>query len=331
MKIGIPGGLLFSRYEQEIRSFFHALQQSRNVEIEYSVETSGEILDLGVRFCVDEACLPIKVFCGHAAKLAETCDAVVIPRILRCEDGSSICPKFSGLPELAARACQGKTMAFTRPLAFDRPGQVLRKVVASGKELGIPAGTIRKAFRAGVAAGRNKAKTYSYADGEFGEGRLKILLLGHPYHVHDSFANRDILKKLNRLGADVIPGETLDFKSKPSVWDDWMKTPYWNFLRENCQAAALAANGASLAEKNRIDGVIYLSSFGCGTDAFTLEFVKELLPDIPLLAVKLDEQTGEAGLDTRLEAFCELLERRKLHAIDISSPGRGVSVRRAVI
>ena len=67
MKIGIPGGLLYYRYEPFIRTFFNELDR----DIEYSTVSTREILELGIRNCVDEACLPMKVFqwaCGKAAE-----------------------------------------------------------------------------------------------------------------------------------------------------------------------------------------------------------------------------------------------------------------------
>ena len=55
-----------------------------------------------------------------------------------------------------------------------------------------------------------------------------------------------------------------------------------------------------------IDGIICLSSFSCGTDSFTMEMIKNYTK-LPVLVLKLDEMTGEAGFDTRLEAFCEVI------------------------
>ena len=67
-----------------------------------------------------------------------------------------------------------------------------------------------------------------------------------------------------------------------------------------------------LAEKRSIDGIIYVSSFSCGTDSITAQLIKNRLPSMPFLMLKIDEQTGAAGFDTRLEAFQFILERRFL-------------------
>lgn len=59
-----------------------------------------------------------------------------------------------------------------------------------------------------------------------------------------------------------------------------------------------------------IDGIICLSSVSCGTDSVVAEMIRENT-DLPVLVLKLDEMTGEAGFDTRLEAFCEVLAAGK--------------------
>ena len=42
-----------------------------------------------------------------------------------------------------------------------------------------------------------------------------------------------------------------------------------------------------------------------------LELIKHHIGDFPFMVLKIDEHTGEAGLDTRIEAFVDMLERRR--------------------
>ena len=134
MKIGIPGGLLYYRYEPFIRTFFNEL----SADAEYSTVSNREILDLGARHCVDEACLPMKIFHGHAAKLNKTCDAVAVPRIMNCEFGESICPKFRGLPELVQSGTGKSNQIFTEPI-YMNDQKKLKKALRKGcREIGVP-------------------------------------------------------------------------------------------------------------------------------------------------------------------------------------------------
>jgi len=62
--------------------------------------------------------------------------------------------------------------------------------------------------------------------------------------------------------------------------------------------------------KEKIGGAIEISAFQCGCDAVLKEFVEEEFKKnkIPFLYLLIDEQTGEAGIQTRLEAFFDTLK-----------------------
>ena len=64
---------------------------------------------------------------------------------------------------------------------------------------------------------------------------------------------------------------------------------------------------------NKVDGVITLTAFGCGPDSLMVERItrKAKRFNKPLLNITIDEHTGEAGFITRLEAFVDMLFRKK--------------------
>ena len=74
---------------------------------------------------------------------------------------------------------------------------------------------------------------------------------------------------------------------------------------------------------NKIDGLIALNAFGCGPDSLMIERIirKAKQFNKPILHLTIDEQTGEAGFITRLEAFVDMLFRKKratiINKIDI--------------
>ena len=64
-----------------------------------------------------------------------------------------------------------------------------------------------------------------------------------------------------------------------------------------------------------VDGVIAVVAFGCGPDSVMLDVLQRHArrqTGKPFMVLTLDEHTAEAGLLTRLEAFVDMLERRKL-------------------
>ena len=64
---------------------------------------------------------------------------------------------------------------------------------------------------------------------------------------------------------------------------------------------------------NKIDGIITLNSFGCGPDSLMIERIMRKAKEAnkPMLMLTIDEHTGEAGFITRLEAFIDMLYRKK--------------------
>lgn len=78
--------------------------------------------------------------------------------------------------------------------------------------------------------------------------------------------------------------------------------------------------------RDRFDGVIHLFPFTCMPETIA----KSVLPrvsrdlDIPIIHFTIDEQTGRAGMVTRLEAFMDLLKSRKRRAARV---GQNIEVK----
>ncbi len=64
------------------------------------------------------------------------------------------------------------------------------------------------------------------------------------------------------------------------------------------------------ANEKRVDGIILLSAFPCGPDAMTNEMIIRRIKDRPILNMTLDEQTGTAGIETRLESFVDIIKMK---------------------
>ena len=67
------------------------------------------------------------------------------------------------------------------------------------------------------------------------------------------------------------------------------------------------------ANERGIDGIIHISPFTCMPEIMSQNFFPAIREncEIPILPLILDEQTGKAGYITRLEAFVDLMRRRK--------------------
>ena len=75
--IGIPRAMLYYRYHALWRTFFQEL----GIEVLVSEPTDRNILERGTALAIDEACLSLKIYLGHAAALADRCDCILVPRV----------------------------------------------------------------------------------------------------------------------------------------------------------------------------------------------------------------------------------------------------------
>ena len=62
-----------------------------------------------------------------------------------------------------------------------------------------------------------------------------------------------------------------------------------------------------------LNAIIHLMPFACLPELVSRSIMPSLSKDIdfPILTLSIDEQTGEANIQTRLEAFIDLLWNRK--------------------
>jgi predicted nucleotide-binding protein (sugar kinase/HSP70/actin superfamily) len=76
----------------------------------------------------------------------------------------------------------------------------------------------------------------------------------------------------------------------------------------------LLAAARRLLEIEKVDGLLLVTSFACGTGAVTNELIQRTAVHthgVPTILLMLDEHTGEAGVATRVESFVDVLRLRQ--------------------
>ncbi|RKD32959.1 acyl-CoA dehydratase activase-related protein [Thermohalobacter berrensis] len=327
MKIGVPKALLNFYYGPFWETFFEEL----GMEVVLSEDTNKEIIDAGVRESVPEICVPIKIFIGHVLNLLEKdVDYVFIPRMVSINEGEIFCPKFMGLPDMIRHGLEGlEDKVLTCHIKSESDDiSDYSNYLSIGNTLGISKEKIKKAAK---VAGEHWKKFRNYNKNGYtalesynlvyGKGKLKgrnnrkkgikIGLLGYVYNVYDSFVNMDILNKLKELNVEFITFDMIDEDELRNNIDDMDKVLFWTFSNK------LLGAGYKFFRDMEVDGVIHITAFGCGPDSF-LGKLLEIESDetqIPFMTLRIDEHTGENHLQTRIEAFVDMLKRKKLKAI----------------
>jgi predicted nucleotide-binding protein (sugar kinase/HSP70/actin superfamily) len=146
---------------------------------------------------------------------------------------------------------------------------------------------------------------------------LKIGLIGEIYTVVDGSINLDLEKRLGQMEVEVHRQMNLFYHLKKTVspWIDWkIQKKIMPYLKSTVGGHGRDAIYEMLEySKKNFDGVIQLLPFGCMPETTVRPILQRISKEknIPFISFSIDEQTGEVGITTRLEAFIDLIKSRK--------------------
>jgi predicted nucleotide-binding protein (sugar kinase/HSP70/actin superfamily) len=303
MTIGIPKALIYWKRPFFWEEFFQAL----GFEVLFSPPTNKQIVEMGVKKGDPETCFSNKVYWGHLIWLDKKCDLIFVPRLKTNEMKLEYCPKFFGIPDLARILVSTPLLTVT----LDQKKRTFRKSLERlGNQLDKDAREVGKALgKALLTEERKKHEREEKFFKKLASKKPKIVLISHPYNLYDTYVNLRAEEKLLRLGVQPLILEELPVrhrrffpKRKGNSGDLSDVDFHWEFAEE-------------MVEKIReifkydITGGVEISSFQCGCDGVIKEMVESEFKKrkTPFLYLIIDEQTGEAGLQTRLEAFVDTI------------------------
>jgi len=299
MKVGIPKALIYWKRPYFWESFFENL----GFKVLFSPKTNKEIVEMGVKVSDPETCFSNKVYFGHLIWLDGKCDLIFVPRLKANEEKLEYCSKFFGLPDLAKILVKTPILTET----FDERKEKFEKSLTKlGRKLKKNGSEIKEAAKIALFKEKElKEREQKDFSEKIKSEKPKIILISHPYNLYDEYVNLGIKEKLEKLGAEPIfinevSISTNQFHQHKSVSNIKF---HWEFGKEIMEKIETILN-------HDIAGVIEVSSFACGCDAVLKEFVEKEFKQnkIPFLYLIIDEQTGEAGFQTRLEAFIDTIK-----------------------
>ena len=323
MTIGVPRALIYWKRPYFWESFFENL----GFEVSLSPKTNKEIVEMGVKVSDPETCFSQKVYWGHLLYLQGKCDLIFVPRLKATEEKLEYCPKFFRLPDLAKILVKTPILTVTfdprkekTEKTFEKLGKKIKKnsreikkalEIASLKEKELKEKESREFFEKIQSPERSEGREMNEVQRT---EKQKIILISHPYNLYDEYVNLRMKEKLGKLGAepifiDEVPINGSQFTPTPkfSVGASQHKSVstvkfHWEFGKEIMEKIQEIL-------KYKISGAIQISSFACGCDAVLKEFVEREFKQnkIPFLYLMIDEHAGEAGFQTRLEAFMDTI------------------------
>lgn len=322
MKIGLPSALLNQYYISFWKPFFEKL----GCEVVLSHDTTKSVLDKGVRKMVPEICVPMKIYAGHVIELLNSnVDYVYIPRFVSIRKHEAFCPKFMALPDMMLASIpdlKGKILtndiiSTTDDISSPENYMGFAKILnVRKKDIYAASNSARKKWVEYRSLCVNKKYNSKEANDkvllnkdikEKPEHSLKIGVVGYVYDIYDEFISMNVLGRLSELGVNTV---TFEMLSDPDIQKELYRFPkelFWTFSNKTIGSAY------HFFEDKSIDGVIHVTAFGCGPDSFIGKFLEidSETYDKPFMTLRIDDHTGENHLQTRLEAFVDMLAKLK--------------------
>ncbi len=321
--IGIPRAMSFYNNYPFYYGFFTDL----GIKIVLSDVTTKQTMSSGSALVVTETCLPIKIYIGHILNLIDKgIDKIFVPSIQSIAPKIYNCSKIRGLPDLVRNVVKRDFTMVEATLDKSEKGHGLYEFLAEmAKSFGITdEKIIKKASKAGWRCYNNfhimsksgmsykKALNYALQGKVFIENQTKeypisIALVSHGYNIYDDRACMKIFDKLEAMDVKVYTSLQLSNEQLDDGIASLGNEQYW------ANEYDMTGSAGHYLKDNKIDGIITLTAFGCGPDSLMVERItrKAKRFNKPLLNLTIDEHTGEAGFITRLEAFVDMLFRKK--------------------
>jgi predicted nucleotide-binding protein (sugar kinase/HSP70/actin superfamily) len=299
--IGIPKALLYYKYSELWTSFFEEL----GCEIIVSPNTSKKILEDGIKFSLDESCMAMKIYMGHVYYLIDKCDYILVPRLKCIKKHEKLCTNFSALYDLVNNIFDKKLINYN--VDVEHKEDELYAFVTMGLSLGFSYRKIVSAYH--IAKEKEKMLKEREISKQksiiASSNKIKILLAGHPYNLHDEFIGKQIENVLEKNDIEIIYSDKYDTKYLEQEVKKISPKNYWTYNKEII--------GAISHYQELVDGIILITSFPCGPDSLSNEMILRNVK-IPITNLIIDEANSDTGLLTRIESFIDILEeRRKNH------------------
>lgn len=323
MRVGIPRALGYYNYYPFWFGFFEAL----GIETVLSDPTTKQMISAGSALVVSETCLPVKVFVGHILNLLNKgVTTVYVPSIQSIDHKIYNCSKIRGLPDLIRNVIKKDFLLIEPTLDKSQKDQGFYEYLRESVEpLGITdIEKIKDASKKGWEYQNNfnlmmrAGVEFSHAIKIAVQGQVKIpteqktapikvAIVAHGYNLYDHQVSMRAIQKLKKMDIDAYTANMLTKEQMDEGFKTLETQVYWANELEMTGAAGYYMND------DNIDGVITITAFGCGPDSIMVERISRFSKKLqkPILNLTVDEHTGEAGFITRLEAFCDMLTRKK--------------------
>jgi predicted CoA-substrate-specific enzyme activase len=248
-------------------------------------------------------CFPAQIAHGAVLDLVhKDVSLIFMPHVVRmphpnqCKD-SYLCPITQAGPYFLAKAFPDRRL-LSPVLEFINGYETCTALIDMAiEEMGMDREVATSAWKAAVEAQTDAERTLrdlgTHAlDAAIAAGKPAILLAGHSYNAFTPEASQSVGKKLSSMGVSVIPADCLLPAGEGPT--------SWHFANQILNAVRIAKQHPNLF-------LLSVSNFSCTIDAFTHSMLASEMGSKPYLVLEIDAHTADAGVQTRLEAFLDII------------------------
>lgn len=174
-------------------------------------------------------------------------------------------------------------------------------LMETARQLGISPKTAEAAFNRASAVMQNCLDEMRYIGRQVLDElahdprKIAVVVFARPYNGYVEEANKGIPHKYASRGIIVLPMDFLDLSGQPGK-----RHMYWGMGQRIMAAAHFVKSHPQLF-------ATYITNFSCGPDSFLLGYFRDKMGKKPSLTLELDSHTADAGLETRIEAFLDIV------------------------
>jgi predicted CoA-substrate-specific enzyme activase len=198
------------------------------------------------------------------------------------------------------------TKIFTPLLDFYKGWQFSKKaMIETAAQMGFSRKRAKKAFEQAFHAQKKcndqikEMGRKALEDLEANPKKTAVVIFARPYNGFVDEAHMGIPHKLATRGVSVLPFDCLPIDGERSK-----RHMYWGLGEMLMKAARYVRRHPQLFGT-------YITNFSCGPDSFLIGYFREIMGRKPSLTLELDSHTADAGLETRIEAFLDIVTAYK--------------------
>jgi len=216
---------------------------------------------------------------------------------------SLTCPLVQGESYYLRSSFDSRTKKIIAPVLDFAAGydQLTDKFIEIGRTLGIEPKEAAEVYRYAAEIQKQFGKKCKEIGRKFLQeiektGERAIVVFGRPYNALVKDGNMGIPEKFASRGYKIISYDFL-----PLEEEEPQNKMYWSIGQMILKAAKLVSKHPQLFGT-------FITNFSCGPDSFVVSYFRNIMGEKPSLTLELDSHTADAGIDTRIDAFIDVMK-----------------------